>query len=556
MSTALLGTPLRRRALAAALAAALALGVAGCGDDGSTGAESGTPASFVPATAPLYVEASTDLDGPQWTQLEQLGRRFPAYPELRKQLTEELSSGGVDFERDVKPLLGEVAAIAATKLPSGLTVPALPGSGTTPSIPSIPSLEDGEGFVAALEIAAGKEEAVRELIRKEAQGQKPAGEHAGVQYFADGDDQSVAAVADRVLLIAGREADLFAAIDAHQAGGARTLAGVDRVTDTLAKLPRDAVLTGYLDAGALVRQAAAESDQLRQLEQLGLSRDAAVGFSVTAEEHGLRFTAVVTGSGAQSLAGSEAFAPRLTRNVPGDALAYVGFRNLAGSVEQTLRTLSTASPDFKAQLDALSAQLPLVLGGASLDDLRALAEGEHALVVTKGGAYPTGSLLLAVKDEARARRTLDAVRNAVPLLASQLEGGRQLPDWKQVTNAGATGWQLPLSDKAGVVYGVRDGLAVIGTQPASLGLLSSPVTNLAQDADYAAATTGMPDSVESVVWVDVRGIVELADSLGAFANGDANAQRARENLRPLKSFAAWSTVEDGVSTVEARLTIE
>lgn len=551
----------RRRTLAGAvaLAAAVVLGVAGCGGD-KTGAAPGSVASFVPATAPIYFEVSTEFDGPQWTQLKALGKRFPAFPDLEKQFAKSLEGEGVSWENDVKPLLGDDAALAVLEIPK-TDVPSAgdltTGGGAAGAVAGLqklaPSFDDAK-FVGALALAPDADAKVVELLKKD---MKVAGTIEGVEYFKNSsDDTTVVAVTDGALVVADAEEDLRAVLSAHKQGGDRTFAGNTKALDTLAKLPDEVLMQAYVDAGALVTQGVGDSAQLKQLETLGLSVDAAVAVSISAEAGGIRLKGVSVGANSEILAKSTAFSPKLTANVPGDAVAYIGFSNLAGLAQQVIETVGATNPDVKKQLDAASSQIPLLLGGVTLDDVKALISGEHALVVTKGAAAPVVSLLLGVDDGAKAKKTLDGVANALPLVAGQIRSGTELPAWQDITEAGNAGRQLPIDPRAGVVYGVKDSLAVVGTQPSALGLLNAPATGLAQDADFSAATAGMPDEVTGVVWLDVAGSVELLESLGAFKDADASDKKALENLGPLKNFVMWSTVADGTPTVEAFLSIK
>lgn len=546
------------RVTAVALAVAATAGIAaGCGGgDGAkgSGASPGAVASFIPATAPVYAEVSTDFAGPQWTQIQTLAKKFPGFPDVQKQITDGLNSNGVDFTRDVKPLLGTDAAIGVLEI-STKNLPNVAKAASSGSIPT-PSAADASNqpVLAAVDIADGKDQAVIDFVKKDA---VPAGTISGVQYYKPKDAaEPLIAVTDGTLVLASKEAELQASLDAHSAGGDKTIAGNSKVTDTLAKLPADVFAQMYVDLGAALKQSAQSSDQLKQLENLGLSTDTAFGLSLSAEETGVRLKGVVTGAGSDQLAKSTEFTPSLTANVPGDAIAYVGFSNLAGQVSTALDTLKKTNADTGAQLDALSSQLPLLLGGVTIDDLKALTSGEHALVVTKGGAYPAGALLLQVPDAAQAQKTLDGLQKIGPLVAQQVNGGKDLPDWKPVTEAGVTGQELPLSPKANVVYGAKGGLAVIGTQPSTLTLLNAPATSLQSDKDFTDATVGMPDKVGSIAWIDVQSLVETGDTLGLFKKGDANALKLRENLAPVKSLVAWSTVADGTPTVEAFLTVK
>ncbi|HET6689569.1 MAG TPA: hypothetical protein VFG74_01780, partial [Miltoncostaeaceae bacterium] len=119
MAVQFMETLRRRRAvvLATGALAGATLGVAGCGGSSESGSQAGDVASYVPAGSPFYLEVTTDFDGPQWTQIDELARLFPAYPEFRKMLDDELQGGDVDFERDVKPLLGDRAAVGVLNVP-------------------------------------------------------------------------------------------------------------------------------------------------------------------------------------------------------------------------------------------------------------------------------------------------------------------------------------------------------------------------------------------------------------------------------------------------------
>ena len=78
-----------------AAVAGTALAVSGCGgsSDSEPGAAAGEVASWVPAGSPLYLEASTDFEGPQWTQVDTLAKLFPAYPSCGTMVDDALKSG-------------------------------------------------------------------------------------------------------------------------------------------------------------------------------------------------------------------------------------------------------------------------------------------------------------------------------------------------------------------------------------------------------------------------------------------------------------------------------
>lgn len=530
---------LRRRTSVVAATGALAgaaLAVSGCGGSSESGSTAGDVASFVPAGSPVYLEVTTALDGPQWQQVSALAKLFPSYPELRKMIDSSLQNDKVNFDRDVKPLLGDRAAIGVLSIPSAsLQTATLANGGTAAGAAAAKKAANDAPVVAAVDIAKGKASTVTDLIVKG--GATKLGQHDGVDVYGKAGDPTVAAVDDGALVIANRTADLYAALDAHQAGGDKTLAGQSRFKDALAKLPADVFGQAYVDVGALVREASASSPQLGQLG-LGNVKDAVVAASVAAEPDGARLKGVVLNAPKVATTG---FTPTLADHAPADAVAYLGFDNLAGTVSQILTQARAAqSSSTQQQFDALSAQLPQLLG-VSTRQLADLASGEHAVVVT-GGANPGAVLALKVKDGAAAQATLDKLRVGVPGLLKTFSPKTKLPAWQQVPLAvGVQGWRLPLSPKAGLVYGVDGTTALVGSSATAVAAVQRPAAPLSASSAFQAATSGMPSKVTSVFWLDVQRAVETAKAGGAFKKADA---KALANLKPLKSVSAWTTGGD------------
>ena len=528
-----LSESLRRRRTVAILTAALAasaIAVAGCGGGSETGSSAGDVASYVPSSSPLYLEVTTDFDGAQWQQVQALATEFPGYPQLERMIQKDLETGNVDFDTDVKPLLGERAAIAGLALPpagdltKGLTVPTAAEAG------------DDMRFVAVVDVADGKSQQVKDLLVRE--GAVSGGEHDGAEYFTSKDADGVVAVDDEALVFSDTKEQVFAALDAHQAGGDQTLAGTDKFTDALAKLPSDVFGQAYLDLGAFVQEAGKAAGP--QADQLGLAdlRNAVMAASIAAEPGGARLKGVIMG--APNDVATE-FSPTLTETVPADALAYVGFSNLSGTLTQVFQQVQGSLGDEeKRQLEGLSDQLPQLLG-VSLDDLSALAEKEHALVVTPG-ATPGAALALQVDDGAKAQDTLDKLRVGIPALVKTFQPDVTIPKWQPVPLAGGVqGWRLPLSPKAGVVYGVDGDLAIVGTSVRAVTSVQRPVASLSESAAFQEGTAGMPDQVTSVFWLNLQEGLGTLRKAGALKDA---TPATLANLRPLKSLAAWTTAGD------------
>ena len=526
--------PSRRRALATgvALAAGASLAFAGCGGSSTkTAAGASDVAGFLPAGSPVYIEASTDLDGSQWTQALALASRFPGYPDLVAKAGKELAAEGVDFNAEIKPLLGDAAAIGI------YDVKGLDAQSPDPK------------FVGAIDLADGKDAEFISLITSGKDPAKKVGVHDGVDIYADGED-GVLAVVDGKAVIADSKEDVGRAIDAHRGGAAQTMAGSARLAGALAELPDEVVAQGFVDFAELMKTAgdSANADLAKQLSAAGIGPDASLAFSVSAETDGVRLKGVGVGF-TNAATDAETFTPKLVSRVPADAIGYVELRNLYGQAEKGLAQLA-GNPDLAKSLTQAKAVLPLL--GVTLDDVKSLTSGQHGFIVTKGVPTPAVVAALEVDDPARATKTLDNLRTSVPTLLSSF-AKTKIPPFTQVTlGNGVKGWESAISPEAGAVYGVDGGIAYIGTKAEAIRTVQAPAATLADDPAFQAATRQMPAKVTSLIWVNGEGLLTTLDGLGVLKDAP---KETIANVRPLKNIAAWSTGGDK-PTFEAFLTIK
>jgi hypothetical protein len=176
--------------------------------------------------------------------------------------------------------------------------------------------------------------------------------------------------------------------------------------------------------------------------------------------------------------------------------------------------------------------------GVKLEDLAALTSGEHAIVVTSGSPEPGAALLLKVADGAKAQTTLDALRTGVPRLLQTFSPQTTLPAWRQVPlAAGVKGWELPVAKTGSVVYGVDGDTAIVGTSVAAVTAVQRPVSPLSSADAYTSTTSGMPDKVGSVAFVNISAAIDALDKVGALKTA---TPEQLANLRPLKSVTAWT----------------
>ena len=510
--------------------AASSLAVAGCGGgQASTGAGAGDIAGFIPAGSPVYLEVSTDLGGTQWTQTVALAKRFPGYGGLMAKVADELADDKIDFEGQIKPLLGASAGIGVV------------------DITGLAERDPDPSVIGAIALADGKEADFLKLIQSGDDPAKKVGQHAGIDLY--GDTDATFAVVDGTVLVSDTPARVNRAIDAHRGGESQTMAGSAKLDKAFAELPDEVLAQGFIDIGAMLRIAGASGgDALAtQLKNTGLGADAALGLSVSAESDGVRIKAVAMDVG-QAVGATEPFTPKLVEKVPADAIAYVGLKNAYSLGEQAIAQIGAQDPSIKKALSQASLVMPLL--GINLDDVKGLTSLEHALIVTKGGKFPGVVAALEVVDPAEAGATLDALRTSAPALLAKT--GTKIPVFTTVALAnGVSGWQSAITPQAGVVYGIDGDVALIGTLPEAIKQVQAPVSKLTDDPAYQAATRQMPSKVDSVVWINGE---ELVTALNAAGVLNKVPKAVLANIAPLKNLAAWSTGGDK-PTFEAFLTI-
>ena len=232
-----------------AVFAALAIALAGCGDEGSDSASG--PASVIPEDMVFYFEATIRPEGEQAENLDELVSGLGELPLIGsvgdprdfaiQQLEAEAANAGIEFsyEEDIEPWLGEKAGFGATED------------------------EDGETrFVIALETT--DEDAARESIESLlAQGNPTEeGEYEGVSYLALPDDSVRLGVFDGHVVFAPA-ADFEAAVDAS---GGESLGSADKFAAGLENLDPDRLASFYFDF-ARYEEFVTDPEDAEELEQ-------------------------------------------------------------------------------------------------------------------------------------------------------------------------------------------------------------------------------------------------------------------------------------------------
>src|SRR5262249_56587615 len=135
----------------------------------------------------------TNLNGAQWKSLGTIANKFSFGGQVAQQLKQSLSKQGLDFDTQIKPLLGNEAVLGATDL-ANIAGPSGSGEGS---------------LVVALQV---KDKGKLESLLKNSKDLKPDGSSHGATLYKQGDGGETAQQND-VLLAADSKAQLEQALE-------------------------------------------------------------------------------------------------------------------------------------------------------------------------------------------------------------------------------------------------------------------------------------------------------------------------------------------------------
>jgi hypothetical protein len=484
------------RTLIAAALTALSLVLAACGGGGGIGAGRSSTHSGAPlvrAGVLAFVSVDSDLGSAQWQQLDELAQKFPGRDKAVAQLEQALSKQGLDYDRDVKPALGPEVDLAVAS------------GGTSSSTKAVALTKPGDAgkFKALVAKLNASDSSGSDAVYREVDG-----------WYALSDSQS--------------------AITEVLKGDRAPLSEDSAFKEALARLPDDALVKAFVDGrrvSALVGQAASQGGS-----GFGLDALRYISASASAEDDGVRIRGASSGG---NLGGGE-FTSKLIDGVPGDAFAFLSFRG-EGTTDQLGKLESNP------QVGAALAQLEKSLG-VPYEQVLALLRGEIAFYARPGAVIPELTLALEEKDENGALATLDKI--AVRLAAAA--GARVEPG----TQGGHPVKTIDFGQFA-VHYGGVGGKIVITSGVNGIADYGSSGDRLADSADFKEAkdAAGMPDSNGGVIYVDLKNALPLLEGFAGLA-GKSLPSDVTENLRPLRSFLAWSEGSGSSRTFDAFLEIK
>ena len=346
----------------AALVIAATLALAGCGgDDSSSSSPLDEALGYLSEDAGFALIASTDTD--DYQDFRDVAERFPFAGRAEEALKQSLERGEVDFDEDIRPLLGNEVVI-----------------GTDDNASFVDS-ETETPFVLAAETEDA--EALQELAES---GGEMTGESEGYDLYEGQDDDTFLAIKDEVLVLSNDQGTLDNAL--KQRGEDDRLTE-DDVEPAFEDLPDDAPVKVYANVGALLAASPEAEEALKvewvdQIDTLGLSLDAgedaiALDWSLRTDPEGLSDDDLPIASGSES--------PQLLERDEGTPEVALGLRDPSQVIDFALATAKVVDPagyaEFQSGKEAIGRRL-----GIDVDkDVLAQLTGDVAAVVSIDGDF-------------------------------------------------------------------------------------------------------------------------------------------------------------------------
>jgi Protein of unknown function (DUF3352) len=465
------------RPFAVLVLAALSLAV-GCGKQISA---EPAGAALAPATAPVFVSIRTDSGSGQWQQARDLIDKFPDGDRAIGWALDQLGARGLDFQRDVEPALGPETDIVGLDLT---------GEGEFVGLTQPDDAQKLHEVLAKLE---------QSLVTREIDG------------------WTAFAASDEVL-------DRFESLRKNG-----TLADSSDFEDAIGEVDGEALVRVYMNGDAL-RTAIEQQGEVPSGASFP-TQVSSLALSLGAEEDAVKLegAALLTDEAGDSV--PDNFKADLPEEVPGGALAYVGFNDLERAFSALRDSLAESDPNFDRDLARIEAEL-----GVSLEeDVFPLFADEAALYVRPGFIIPEVTLVTHVEDEQAAMATVGKLVHA---LAEYVPAAQQVTD---VDIDGIPAKEVPIRPPVSIFWAAFDGHLVLSTSRDGIAELRRDDDRLADDADFKAALeqAGMPDETNGFVYVNLHKAIPYVLSLV----GDVPAE-VRRNLEPLDNLVLYSS-KDG-----------
>jgi hypothetical protein len=364
-------------------AASAAIAIAGCGGGGS----SSDPASMVPASAPIYVEATLTPQGTLKANVESLTASLAGVDNLGEKIVTELeqaatSNGApVNFAKDIQPWLGERAGVYLENF-------------------------DGENFnTAGSALETTDAAAAQEFVDKRAakgEGHVKHSTYEGIDYVVEPEDGSALGVVGNFLVFGQTDHAFKAMVDASKG---ESLADEDSFSSAVSQLPSGSLAQVFVDIGGLIDEAggAIDAESKLFLDSVGIEpADATAVASLIpgSEQVEIDFSTDLTGT--EDYSGD---ASSLLGSMPAGSVLALSADQFGKHLGKAIDRLD-ASGNPSQELRPHEFKSALKQAGIDLDKITA-AVGDAALFI-EGSSESNldGALLLSTKNATEATNTV------------------------------------------------------------------------------------------------------------------------------------------------------
>jgi hypothetical protein len=369
-----------------ALFAAAAIALAGCGGgDDEASSPLDEALGHLPEDAGFAFVASTNLD--DYDSFRELLEKFPFAGRAEEMLKQSLEQGDVDFDEQIRPLLGNEVVI-----------------GTDDNASFVDSEADTP-FVLAVETQdADKLEDLAES------GGERTGESEGYDLYTGEDDDTFLAIDGEVLVLSNAEPTLENAL--KQRGEDDRLTE-DDVEAAFENLPEDAPLKAYVNVKALLAAAPNTEEALKvewvdHIETFGLSAEAgddsiAFDWSLRTDAEGLSDDDLPLASGSE--------APQLLEREEGTAEVVLGLRDPSQVLDFGLATAKVLDPAGFAEFESGKQAIGRRLGIDVDEDVLAQLTGDVTAAISIDGEF---GLRAQLEDAGAFEQTLAKAMDRLP----------------------------------------------------------------------------------------------------------------------------------------------
>jgi Protein of unknown function (DUF3352) len=481
--------PLSPRRLSVLAAVALAIPIAGCGSSDSSSSGDTDPAKAIPASAPFYLEATVRPAGKQKADLEAALGKILRTDDPAKKITELIDKGsknGKTFEKDVKPWLGDKAAIAVTGV-----------SANNPDWAAVINSTDDAKANAAL---SGEP------------GYSTKRSYEGVDYRYSAKDKTSQGVV-KGFAVAGTDAGFKQVVNVLEKGADSLATNVD-LQDARSKVGgRPGFM--FVDMQSLLRSTAGSAGSALGPSELAainnvFKRFRAVGVGISADAAAVRMSVVTLGEGSGTGNGPGSTLP--LEKAPGGSWLAFTQSDIGKSIGGFLDSVKGTS------LEDQITQLETATGLNLKEDLSSWM-GDAAMFV-EGDSLPTlgGALVVESTDPAKTRAAITKIKG----LLRQFNGktGR--------APAGASaGFSMAVGGGKPLLIGLAGSRFVIAYGNKAFRDATHPSSTLGSSPTFKSASGLLGDAVKPSFYLDWKTVTRF---ITLAAGNNSSFQKAKPYL--------------------------